>query len=483
MKQNAPQFNYVHALPPEILFSVFEQLFLDVTPVFRESRPDLFARHAAPSLCLPLLAVCRRWRCVAIGHAVLWRRIRILSPTRLGLVEFALQHSRGLQLELSINVADEQAIHSVVSLLLPHIGRIRTLQVFIPARSISNIDILLTTRMLVLERLFIIGGYGLLSTPRASLDVAPGQYPALRSLSAEIVHVPWYAHAFSALERLDLGECWIESHSSSLSHVLDILAVCTRLVHLTIQGSLPYDRDSAVDRHRVVAMRNLRELHIQDSAHQLLPLLSHLHLPVETDMFVLTTADFAGNPKARANLRDMVPDDPRCMPILGDAVSVHFEKENEIITIHGSSGGKLVLMLPLDDNFMNTEPEHGFHYEGDFDGRVSRDLWERTFRTFDGIEEVSVFGYGDARMLEFALALGGESAGESPGLHAPLLPHLRKVNLHGANAQEAYDQLDWGFKSGDNDGRKVDIHFSSVAVAPTGGWVGKASQEELRCFT
>ncbi|RDX42270.1 hypothetical protein OH76DRAFT_137639 [Lentinus brumalis] len=483
MEQNAPRSNYVHALPPEILSSVFEQLFLDVTPMFRESRPDLFARHAALSLCLPLLAVCRRWRCVAIGHAVLWRRIRILSPTRLGLVEFALQYSRGLQLELSINVADEQAIHSVVSLLLPHIGRIRTLQVFIPARSISNINTILTTRMPVLERLFVIGGYGLLSAPHASLDVAPGQYPALRSLSAEIVHIPWYAHAFSAL---------------------DILAVCTRLVHLTIQGSLPYDRDSAVDRHRVVAMRNLRELHIQDSAHQLLPLLSHLHLPVETDMFVLTTADFAGNPKARANLRDMVPDDPRCMPILGDAVSVHFEKENEIITIHGSSGGKLVLMLPLDDNFMNTEPEHGvplhlvlddfvrlfsrsaivkFHYEGDFDGRVSRDLWERTFRTFDGIEEVSVFGYGDARMLEFALALGGESAAESPGLHAPLLPHLRKVNLHGANAQEAYDQLDWGFKSGDNDGRKVDIHLSSVAVAPTGGWVGKASQEELRCFT
>ncbi|KZT65537.1 hypothetical protein DAEQUDRAFT_522504 [Daedalea quercina L-15889] len=227
----------------------------------------LIVRDAARALSwLKITHVCRHWRTVALATPLLWTSI----PAEKGpsFLSACLKRSNDVLVDV-ISHRCVLAVDPLLDVLHSHTRRLRTLS--FPALSHDAAKKLLVdvvTPAPSLEHLVV-------QVPTPSHNYTPPQFALpdrdwsrLRSLRLNNIALPGHVSPVSSLTSLNLSDV-IVGDRAALNSLLDSLAGCVQLVHLTISDSCPSplkgDEREEISKRRTIPLRTLHTLKL--SAH------------------------------------------------------------------------------------------------------------------------------------------------------------------------------------------------------------------------
>ncbi|KAJ7576125.1 hypothetical protein C8J56DRAFT_837411 [Mycena floridula] len=277
----------IHRIPPEILSEIF-RLTQPHLPSFFSSTADNFHDLTGTRRWLDLLGVCRRWRGIVATSPKLWSSVIHQSD-----IERYLK--RSLSAPFSVNLlpaAPQELKISTHDSLAVHRRRLAELHF-----NISDNPAYLTHRFLTRSapELFSLSVYSL--SPVASTALPPlfaGQMPRLRQLA--LAHfVSWPTGYFHNLTHLAL--CDQPYHARlSTSMFLDFLEHSPLLEVMILADAGPIKEDALdhppVTAGRMISLTALKELNlgIMFPAFAVARLLSHLSIPSNTDIYIISMA-------------------------------------------------------------------------------------------------------------------------------------------------------------------------------------------------
>ena len=200
-------------LPLELLARIFEDLQSSLSWTWSDVRNDMIAWRGQATWVRVTL-VCRHWRLIAVRSPQLWTVILVDSRRWASSLSPYLERSQKMALSVSLRLAMADA-EPILSILLPHAGRIRQLQV--QARVVP----LLATfagRLDGLEEADLTN-QGLNETYPA-LHFCRDDFPRLRKLVLRLVDVAWDSFSLTSLHELSIM-CFAPS-TTSLLHIMRI---------------------------------------------------------------------------------------------------------------------------------------------------------------------------------------------------------------------------------------------------------------------
>ncbi|TDL22726.1 hypothetical protein BD410DRAFT_788016 [Rickenella mellea] len=222
--------------------------------------------------------VCRRWRTVTLGTALLWTHISSSYPG--DQLDGYLTRSKQAPLTAAVYLGSDN--YATVSKIYEHLWRIRVLQLSLEnSRQISHYEVLLAKPAPVLESLTVYNSDDE-PDPQHHLDVPT----TLRSLTLHRVYCHLGRGVLQNLSSLTLQGLSKRVEKSSVSQLVDILRACPNLVLLQVAdcGVLLANFDSESNR---VALPMLRVLDIDHiAAFTAAKLLSCLQIPRSTMIYV-----------------------------------------------------------------------------------------------------------------------------------------------------------------------------------------------------
>ncbi|KAI0263252.1 hypothetical protein BC834DRAFT_325338 [Gloeopeniophorella convolvens] len=280
----------ISILPPELLARIFHFHALNHPPLMDgELSGWIIDTH-----------VCRHWRQVALGDGSLWGDIKGF-PARNRWIPEMVARSKDAPLNISLLDPPDQRL---LSIFLRHLPRIRELALPGLGPSQAGEDFtrkILTHEAPILER-FTLGllGDGSPIVPNQVRLFRGSGAPRLREMTLYHVNLTWSSFPRSPLTRLNVrlspGVPGMPS-LGSFEHLMDVLAGCPTLEHLSLHHCLP-STSSTRNRLSTVNLPKLHKLDLEDTSNEITRMLEHLELPLSSslDIHCVNPSPTQGNP-------------------------------------------------------------------------------------------------------------------------------------------------------------------------------------------
>lgn len=339
-------------LPTEILAEVFTFAAMPVTPYSYPYHNWTFP--GGVNDWLPILLVCRQWHHIACATPTLWTTITVYSDV--SWLECALLRS-GRLLPLDIVFQDPDVIPTALELLAPYASRIRKLFFQDPDHNVFTVLQLWGAAMPALEEMIYCTRVEFVDR----FDLNPTLFPALNALRCGSLQVDWkgpLVHRLTSLSIIDAPP----SDSFTFDNFLEVMQTLAdgSLQHLELWKSFPfcnndYDDEGPFESERYVKFPRLKTLSLSHlGAEPMWSLLSHLHLGPQVHLQIHLDGYVGENSENKLlGLLDVLPEDPRCLPIYTQATSAKLaSKPHEIKIICTTSeaiDGKLDVTLAMED--------------------------------------------------------------------------------------------------------------------------------------
>ncbi|KAJ8501455.1 hypothetical protein ONZ51_g628 [Trametes cubensis] len=306
----------VNQLPPELLIMVMS--CVQYSPFYYQNHNERWCT---------ILEVCRHWFVVGATAPWLWRTISPRTNIRYAWITLA----RSKQATIAVAVYKPHHLTSCVLLagITPHAHRLREL--FLVELSIRDKEplsrIMEDLPMLEVLRVSLQlfrSGSALDREIIRGVQLTPGRFPRLRSLSARGVYLP-NSTVWQQLDTLCLGGC----PGMSLESLVAMVQGCIQIVQLEITNSKgsavgPDDQSpvsqtsSSWTRQYVVPLPKLRKLHVRMEPRVIKHILSAILLPSTAQVAIEWVVDETSTEDELAlGILAAMPDDLGChMPIL-----------------------------------------------------------------------------------------------------------------------------------------------------------------------
>ncbi|KAI0668136.1 hypothetical protein C8Q78DRAFT_277201 [Trametes maxima] len=379
-----------------------------------------------------LLWVCRLWADIARGSTVFWRSLSITGQRHRTwnkyVLSVGLALSGSIPIYIAISETSTEQNAEICDLLLPHVSRIRGLDISEMEKTKDlALRILLDQKMPVLQDLGVhfktrMRPCGPHHTPSRrdigaflwNLDRA--QFPVLsRLFIGDDVSLSGSFPVFSNLRGLALSNCFT-GDLSTIAEFVHFLTAHPHLEELYISRYRPTIPDDA---KRLRLPATLRKFIINDNAYYTAPFLSLFRFPVHVDVNIVRALDYGHF----GDVRDMDRDDEHAinvqhalptnrnevLPILSLVDSIeaeHREMESYSLTGRTPSGHSISLtgFVPeypiyctrtyhcfsdLVDTFRDA-PVVRLKLRGSYSSKVGKAHWQDALRTFPLLEEIRV---------------------------------------------------------------------------------------------
>ncbi|KAI0643431.1 hypothetical protein C8Q79DRAFT_1012710 [Trametes meyenii] len=291
-----------------------------------------------------VLWVCRLWREVAQETPALWCDIKIRKYFRQSYLEASLRYSLTMPIDIAIGDTSPAQNHTVIKLIVPHISRLRNLQI----RGLDDthddaLRMLLHQTMPALEELGLhfnvqsrlMGPYEVnemctfpgLHTPKDPFvwNLQYEQFPNLRRLFlGGAVKINGLIPPFPLLRQLELHECL--SAPITIVEFAYYLSQHPHLEEFTISRYRPAIRPVPTP---MALPPLLRKFTIEDNSYYTEPFLSSFHFPAHIDIRITRTLDFMdygdlpdGHWEPPLTVQNALPRDRSTLPILTEVTSI-----------------------------------------------------------------------------------------------------------------------------------------------------------------
>ena len=237
----------INQLPPEVLSVI----------------PDFYYKDDQDLVALT--HVCRSWRDTFTSRPALWTQ---LNFTNVDKTRAYIQRSQSSPLEFFIE--DDKALEDAFALVIPHIGRLKSLT--INAEVLPSILEHFYCHTPLLERLDI--DISFLCDPILNGALFAGQLSSLRELCLHrvVTHLPW-----KNLENLRVVDLKSYLHRYKTTELLDFFESAPLLHTVKLENSIQDPSDAPPE--RIVPLRHLKFFTMYtESPHSIL--LNHLHIPI-----------------------------------------------------------------------------------------------------------------------------------------------------------------------------------------------------------
>ncbi|OSC99603.1 hypothetical protein PYCCODRAFT_819893 [Trametes coccinea BRFM310] len=290
---------WIDRLPAETLLEIFAYVrnfaksFVDYEPWYR------------------LLWVCRRWRTLVTETSELWTDIDINKHMKRNLVEACLTFSKQARLDIGMSGTTTTQNAWIVERLLPHVNRIRRLQVHSMDETADDaLKTLLGKTMPALTELKVSfttktrlkGPYELpefLGPVHDELeepflwDLTPERYPALRELClGSALEIDGPLPVFRRLRKLELHGCLSAPMTiTEFAHYLSHLPALEELSLKHYRPEIPVAPATPVTSEPFLLPPTLRKLILKDNYYYTIPFLSSFDLPFSMSIKVIRALD------------------------------------------------------------------------------------------------------------------------------------------------------------------------------------------------
>lgn len=250
-----------YRIPPEIIAKVIRELLPAKIgyATLMEERLEVL---------LTATSICQYWRYAALDHATLWSVVPV-DRKRLG--ELFLQRSRNAPLSITF-VANPGSCspHQAMVLLLPHVQRVRKVQLRAPipplTEFLSALNLYLNGAQL--EEISIkvdskVGRFHGNETSKVVLDLILEHAPTLKALRLDIFQCRFPANQLMQLSNLSHLELLSTTHD--IRDVSSLLTSLTNLASIKIRANTFGTRERFTD--RIVPQSTLRHIHLQFPYH------------------------------------------------------------------------------------------------------------------------------------------------------------------------------------------------------------------------
>ena len=276
---------------------------------------------------IALSHVCRGWREIFTSCPSLWAR---LDCTNVEKTRVYIERSRSFPLEVHIGDSLEESSHLVV----PHIGRLKTLYVYTTTTSFSPVLVRhFSCRLPLLEKLSIVSVWHYL--PPLPDELFEGDLSSLRELSLDGVLPPLPRKDMSNLTTLTL-RC-MPKVKSLLTQLLNFFESAPRIRYIHLYDSILGSSDAPAE--RVVSLPRLKKLKIVARPEHS-TLLNHLSIPAGASLTL--EFSFSGN---ESPIQSYLPKSSDSLLNLSHitTVSLCFGPDRRFLRLHGPSGELRVL--------------------------------------------------------------------------------------------------------------------------------------------
>ena len=304
-------------------FALANKIPLDVFTMI----PDYWDDSDRDQNLITLTHVCRGWREIFTSRPSLWAR---LDCTNVDKTRVYIERSRSSPLEVHIGDSSEAPSHLVV----PHIGRLKTLYVRTTSSSVPPALVEhFSCHLPLLEKLTIESAYDYL--PPLPDELFDGDLSSLRELSLDGVLPPLPRKDMSNLTTLAL--CDMPMDGFHLTRLLNFFDSAPRIRYIDLRTSIPGSSD--VPAERVVSLPHLKKFETNAQPTQS-TLLNHLSIPAGAS---LTQEFYFGREE---------PPIQMCLPKSSDSllnlshittVNLSFGPYQRFLRLHGLSGELRVL--------------------------------------------------------------------------------------------------------------------------------------------
>lgn len=446
-------------IPNEIIMEIFKAFCGSLDPEYDSGSLD----------ALPLCAVSRRWREVALAVPQLWSYVSIQTQADIEWMKFAKTRSRDHPITLWVQIPEEDACAAMLLELENSRTLIRDLKIDLatdddtaweagPKLAEMTMNFLNAGMPALVALAVGIPDWPDSELPDPLLELDAHQFPQLRVLKTIRLQLAWVPETFVGLRELDVGDMRGAEHRP-LSEFLDVLEAAQQLEDLSLNHAMPFrDHPELAEQRKLgrsVAMPNLRKLTIYDYEEVILVFLQHVRLPAGVRAyFEVDESEWQWDRQPTGVLPLFIPDDPTNVPFLETTTSANFD------FLPYSSCCRFVRMqcatadtgrLAVEMNFCNDEDPPFMRSQCILEAfatlfrrahlqrlsircdlmRIPQDTWTEIFRTFPALCELLVSGDGCPGQLLAALAVqpADPEGSTSEPLPLPKLPNLTVLTL------------------------------------------------------
>lgn len=311
-----------HRFPSELLLEVFKVL---AAPV--DISDDFYAHWTYPGFIdnwLSITIVCRRWRRLACSNSTLWSTVVVYNHYEW--LDVVLPRSGLRPVDIVFHRTD--SVPSCLDIVKTHSSRIRKL--FFPSFDLPSYTSLLslsTVPMLALEHVQC-GRWSntVMDSLIGRFTLDHSHFPALTIFRCASLQLDWEAPIVRQVTTLSIMDAPVLPAGYTFNDFLDLLEQLSEgpLRHLELCNAFPYALNTTPTPPafvRAVALPKLLSLFLAHNRPAImLALLSCLHLSSTVDVHIQVSAAAGdGGVDALLGLFDILPSDPRCLPIYGQA--------------------------------------------------------------------------------------------------------------------------------------------------------------------
>ncbi|KAI0359249.1 hypothetical protein OH77DRAFT_1013467 [Trametes cingulata] len=427
----------INRLPTELMVEIFSVVQMD------EAR-ELEMRW------LSIPRVCRRWYWIAATTPDLWRWLYATSS--LNYMKTCLVRSKDRT--VSVVTGSTWIVPSALQLVSPQFHRVRHLQLAVGRRDAPVLNVILGSRMSVLEALEVTVIKTLLDTSEMVMEFYPERFPVLSELHLVGVHL-LPSGVLRQLKVLSIHDWFGMSPGLTLDALSSILRELTNVERLTLCDIICHDHETppAPSIAPDIYLPKLKAFTLDSLTSVMKHVLSALSIPPSARVVIRRAADSATESTEELSaqgVRVVLPVNRSSLPILSNITKASLgilESEHTIQgsappTVEGEDGGSFLCSLEtpeyydgpplLLDDFVDVfrhAPLEALHITVDVNLAASID-WRTALVSFPYLRELTVSGTTeDGTADPIFSALDPENA--PPSTSSVLCPRLRTLRIEG----------------------------------------------------
>ncbi|KAI0367101.1 hypothetical protein BV20DRAFT_981549 [Pilatotrama ljubarskyi] len=322
---------------------------------------------------LHILTVCRYWFVVVSTAPILWKNLKVQGTTNL--LRTGLRRSKQAEINVEVSALCSVPFHDVLDILAPHAHRLRSLTLSgISQTGIAAVSLFLESYTFPALRYFeahldrrIMDMFDL------AVSFPAERFPKVQEFDISRINIFASTSAFVQLRKLRVESCRGKNPELSTCMLVDAICALRNIEELELFETHVLDAGTAVisPREEKVTLSKLRRATFLTEAAVIKAILSGVIMPASANVSFAAPL-MAEAPEGDAeSLRDLLPEDRTCLPILSHIVTAHIVSSADRHTIHGKAAAAAAspsssssLQLSLDQYTMGLVDDAGWEAIG-----------------------------------------------------------------------------------------------------------------------